>query len=62
MVDVVECSVQIARVTTGKVQDTKLKYPAAHNSGTAGVKARAKTLAKSEQVAIAEKAAVARWE
>ena len=60
--DVVVCAVQVAKIATGEIEDETLKYPARRKSGLAGGKARAKALTKSERVAIAEKAAAARWE
>lgn len=60
--DVIGCAVQVAKIATGEVQDTKLKYPAKHNSGVAGGNARAKSLSKPKRLEIAKKAARARWE
>ena len=59
--DIVGCAVQVAKIATGEIKDTKLKYPAKHNSGVAGGKARAKSLSKAERKEIAKKAAEARW-
>ena len=55
--DVVGCAVNVARIATGEIPDTKLKYPARHNSGVAGGKARAESLSKSKRSEIAKKAA-----
>lgn len=59
--DVVGCAVAVAKIATGEIEDTKLKYPARHNSGVAGGKARAKSLSKARRTEIAKKAAAARW-
>ena len=60
-VDVVGFAVKVARIATGEIQDTKLKYPAKRNSGIAGSKARDKSLSKSQRSSIAKKAAATRW-
>ena len=59
--DVIGNAVTIAKIATGEIEDTELKYPAKHSSGLAGGKARAKSLSKSRRTEIAKKAADARW-
>ena len=59
--DVIGCAVHIAKIATGEIEDTELKYPAKRNSGLAGSKARAKSLNNSNRSDIAKKAAAARW-
>ena len=59
--DIVGCAVKIAKIAIGEAEDTKLKYPAKHNSGVAGAKARNASLSKAERTEIAKKAAQARW-
>ena len=59
--DVIGCAVNVAKIATGEIEETKLKYPAKHNSGVAGSKARAKSLSKAKRSDIAKKAATARW-
>lgn len=59
--NVVGCAVRVAKIATGEVEDTKLKYPAKHNSGVAGGKARAKAVSKTKRSNIAKTAANARW-
>ena len=60
--DVVGCAVTVARIATGEVKDTKLKYPGRKKSGVAGSKARNKSLNETQRSDIARKAARARWE
>ena len=40
------CAVAVAKIATGEIEETKLKYPTRHNTGAAGGKARAKSLNK----------------
>ena len=59
--DVIGNAVQVARIATGEVEDTKSAYPARRRSGLAGAKARAEKLTTEERSEIAANAAKARW-
>lgn len=59
--DVIGCAVHVAKIATGDIEDTKLKYPAKRNSGLAGSKARKEALSKTQRSSIAKKAATTRW-
>ena len=59
--DVIGCAVHVAKIATGEIEDSKLKYPAKRNSGLAGSKARVKSTSKSSRSDIAKKAALTRW-
>lgn len=59
--DTVRCAVMVAKISTGEIEE-ELKEPSGKvRSGHAGSKARAEKLTKAERVAIAKKAAAARW-
>ena len=47
--DVIGCAVNVAKIAIGEAEDTKLNYPAKHNSGVAGGNARAKALDKAKR-------------
>ena len=59
--DAIGCAVVVAKIATGEIQET-LKTPSGKiKSGQAGAAGRAASLSTSERVAIASKAATARW-
>lgn len=58
--DMIGMSVQVARIATGEMEDTKKSGRV--RSGKAGAKARAENLTAEERSEIARKAANARWE
>ena len=59
--DVIGNAVQIARIATGEIEDTRLKQPAKRVSGLAGANARALATSQEDRVAIAKIAASSRW-
>ena len=59
--DTVSCAVEVARIATGEIEDTKYEQPGKRKSGIAGGKARAKALTPEQRSEIAKKAALARW-
>ncbi|MEZ5796944.1 MAG: histone H1 [Paracoccaceae bacterium] len=59
--DVIGNAVQIARIATGEIEDTKLKQPAKRASGLAGAKARSDGLTEADRHEIAKLAAEVRW-
>lgn len=59
--DVIGCAVMVAKIATGEIEE-ELKEPSGKvRSGKAGSKARAEKLSQEERMAIAKKAASARW-
>ena len=59
--DVVGCAVTVAKIATGEIEETPVKKSGRVRSGHAGARARAESLTKEERIAIAKKAAAARW-
>ena len=59
--DVASCAVTVARIATGKDEETGYKSPGKRKGGLAGGKARAKALTQEERRAIAQQGAAARW-
>lgn len=59
--DVIGCAVAVARIATGQVVELPVQQSGKVRSGKAGAEARNKALSKGERVAIARKAATARW-
>ena len=60
--DIIGCAVNVARIATGEMEDTRYASQNRHKSGVAGAKARMMKLDASERSEIATKAAQARWE
>lgn len=59
--DVIGAAIQVARLSVG-LETEELKEPSGRvRSGHAGAKARAANMSKEERVAVAKKAAAARW-
>lgn len=58
--DVIGCAVHVARIATGEIEETPAPSGRVR-SGLAGAKARAEKLTKEQRVAVAHKAANARW-
>ena len=67
--DINQLAYQIVQIATGQIKETepeetpeqRFRREFARSGGLVGGKARAKSLTKSERVAIAKKAAKARW-
>lgn len=59
--DVVSCAVEVAKIATGEIKDTRYKQPNKRKGGVIGGRARAKKLTKKRRREIAKKAAAARW-
>lgn len=59
--DVIGNAVQIARIATGEIEDTKLKQPAKRASGLAGAQARSGRLTEDDRHEIAKLAGEVRW-
>jgi hypothetical protein len=59
--DAIGCAVMVARIATGESTET-LKQPSGKvRSGKAGAKARAESMTAEQRMAVAKKAAGARW-
>ena len=59
--DTVRCAMMVAKISTGEITE-ELRQPSGKiRSGHAGSMARAAKLTKEERIAIAKKAAQARW-
>lgn len=59
--DTIGCAVTVAKIATGEIEE-EVKTPSGKiRSGVAGAKARASKLTKEDRVAVARKAANARW-
>lgn len=59
--DGIERAVTVARVATGEIDDTRLRYPAKRRGGLAGAKARAEPVTAGKRRDIASKASKAGW-
>ncbi|MFI5395015.1 MAG: RNA-binding protein [Candidatus Binatia bacterium] len=61
--DVIGCAVQVMRIATGEVEDTRTDPGKEYmrKGGLKGGPARAKKLSPTKRKAIAKKAAAARW-
>jgi len=59
--DSIGCAVNVARIATGEIEDTRFVSKNRHKSGVAGAKARNERLSKEMRQEIAKKAAGARW-
>ena len=59
--DTVACAVMVAKIATGEIEDEGYKAPGRRKSGLAGAKARSELLTEEERIAVAKKAAGARW-
>lgn len=57
----VRCAIMVAKLSTGEIEEELHEPSGKVRSGQAGSKARAAKLTKAERVAIAKKAAHARW-
>ena len=60
--NVIGCSVTVAKIATGEIEDTRLTQPAKRKSGLAGAEVFANKLTAKEWSAIARVAASARWD
>jgi hypothetical protein len=59
--DTVRAAIMVAKISTGEITEELHEPSGKVRSGKAGSKARAAKLTKDERVAIAKKAAQARW-
>jgi len=59
--DSVGCAVQVAKIATGEVEDTKYVAPGRKKSGEAGGRKRGDTLSKERRSQIAKQASNTRW-
>lgn len=59
--DVIGCAVHVARIATGDIQDDRLLVAGRRRSGLAGAKARVAKTTAEDRVAVAKRAADARW-
>jgi hypothetical protein len=59
--DIVRCAIMVAKISTGEMIEELHEPSGKVRSGQAGSQARAAKLTKAERVAIAKKAAHARW-
>ena len=59
--DVIGAAVKVMKIATGEIDETLVVKSGRVRSGHAGAKARAESLTQEERVAIAKKAAAARW-
>ncbi len=59
--DVIGCAVHVARIATGEIMEETRTPSGKVRSGLAGGKARAEKMTKEQRVAVAHKAANARW-
>jgi hypothetical protein len=59
--DLIGAAVNVAKIATGEVVE-ELRTPSGRTrSGQAGAKARSENMSKEERIAVAKKAAAARW-
>lgn len=59
--DVIGCAVNVAKIATGEIEDTRYDQPNKVRAGRAGARARAASTTSDERSAISRAAAVARW-
>ncbi len=59
--DVIGCAVTVGRLSVGDVEEKLIQPSGRVRSGQAGGKARAEKMTKEQRVAVAHKAANARW-
>ena len=59
--DAIGCAVNVARIATGEVEDTRYVSQNRRKSGVAGAKARLENTSASKRTEIAKRAANARW-
>lgn len=59
--DTVRCAIMVAKISTGEITEELREPSGKTRSGHAGSMARAAKLTQEERVAIAKKAAQARW-
>jgi len=59
--DAIGCAIMVAKIATGEIEEKLQKPSGKIRSGEAGGPARAAKLTKQKRVAIAKKAAAARW-
>jgi hypothetical protein len=59
--DTVRCAIMVAKISTGDIEEELHEPSGKVRSGHAGSQARAVKLTKEKRIAIAKKAAAARW-
>jgi hypothetical protein len=59
--DLIGAAVKVARIATGEIVEELRPSSGRVRSGQAGAKARAESMSKQDRVAVAQKAAAARW-